>query len=85
MWRRHGKTLFFVSDRSGLQNIWSLAPEDRRARSRGSPGQADDPADGRMTSSSDFESEARHGLGAGAKVPITRRAPRRRLALEHVS
>lgn len=91
MWTPDGKALFFMSDRSGTQNIWTLTPgAQARQVTKFTGGRVLWPtmsADGRtIVFERDFEVwKLDTSSGQAAKVPITRRGAAASPALEHVT
>ncbi len=91
MWAADGKTLFFVSDRGGPQNIWTLTPGSAaKPVTRFTGGRVLWPTisyDGRtIVFERDFEIwKLDTASGEAAKVPVTRRGAPAGPALEHLS
>ncbi len=91
MWSGDGKSLFFMSDRTGAQNIWTVTPgAQARQVTRFTDGRVLWPtisADGRtIVFERDFEVwKLETASGQAAKVPITRRGAASSPALEHVT
>ena len=90
MWGAGGRTLFYVSDRSGAQNIWRAAPNSQpRQVTSFTAGRVLWPSvsyDGRVIV---FEHDFRiwkldTGSGRAAEVPITRRGAPTGPAVEHL-
>jgi Tol biopolymer transport system component len=91
MWAADGKSLYFMSDRSGTQNIWALTPGGQpRQITRFTDGRVLWPtisADGRaIVFERDFEVwKLDAASGQAAKVPITRRGAASTPAIDHVT
>jgi Tol biopolymer transport system component/C-terminal processing protease CtpA/Prc len=91
MWTPDGKSLYFMSDRSGTQNIWTITPgAPARQVTRFSDGRVLWPtisADGRAIAfERDFEVwRLETANGQAAKVPITRRGAASTPEVEHVT
>jgi Tol biopolymer transport system component/C-terminal processing protease CtpA/Prc len=93
MWDQSGKTIFFVSDRSGAENIWRVSPE-----SGSTPSQVTHFTDGRVlwpnaaARTDAIVFERNFGIwkldadsGQAAEVPITRLGAPAGPAVDHVS
>jgi Tol biopolymer transport system component/C-terminal processing protease CtpA/Prc len=92
MWSGDGRRLFFVSDRSGAQNLWAVTPGDRTPRQVTSfkDGRVLWPTisyDGRtIVFERDFEIwKLETSGGQPAKVPIARRGTAAASTFEHVT
>ena len=92
MWSADGRSLFYMSDRSGAQNIWTLPSGGGAAKqvTRFTDGRVLWPTisyDGRtIVFERDFEVwKLDTGTGQASKVPITKRGVPRRPATEHVT
>jgi Tol biopolymer transport system component/C-terminal processing protease CtpA/Prc len=91
MWMPDGKSLYFVSDRSGAQNLWALTPgAAARQVSRFDDGRVLWPTmsyDGRtIVFERDFEIwKMDTADGRAARVPITKRGAPAAPSLEHVT
>ncbi len=91
MWSADGKTLYFMSDRSGAQNIWTITPGGpARQVTRFEDGRVLWPTisnDARtIVFERDFEVwKLDTASGQAAKVPITRRGAASSPAIEHVT
>jgi tricorn protease len=91
MWSGDGRSLFYMSDRSGAQNIWTLTPgSTARQVTRFNDGRVLWPTisyDGRViVFERDFEIwKLDTASGQAAKVPITRRGAAATPMVEHVS
>ena len=93
LWSADGNSVFYVSDRSGAQNVWSraiagsAAPKQLTNFSRGRVLWPSISADGRLIAfEHDFEIWTLDpATGASSRVPITRRGAPATIGVEHVT